>query len=151
MPEIIISDTSCLILLSKINALDILKKLYKNIFVTEDVLKEYGLEIPDWIRIKSPSDKVKQQILETQLGKGESSSIALAVELKECVLILDDQKARKIAEILGLKITGTLAILIKAKQKGHIISFKSVLNKIKSSGFHISKSLELYALKEAGE
>ena len=151
MPEIIISDTSCLILLSKINEFDILKKLYSDIFITDDVLKEYGLEIPDWIKIKSPSDKVKQQILETQLGKGESSSIALAIELKKCVLILDDQKARKIAELLQLRITGTLAILIKAKHQGHIKSFKNVLDKIKSSGFHISKSLELYALKEAGE
>jgi predicted nucleic acid-binding protein len=40
MPEIIISDTSCLITLSKINKLDILQKLYTTVFITEDVLNE---------------------------------------------------------------------------------------------------------------
>lgn len=151
MPEIIISDTSCIITLSKINELEILQKLYTTVFITNDVLEEYSLPIPQWIKIKSPSDKTRQQILEIQLDRGEASSIALGIELKNSTLILDDIKARKIAEILGLQITGTIGVLIKAKQEGHIKFLKPILNKIKDAGFHISKNLELQALKETGE
>ncbi|MBS1493438.1 MAG: DUF3368 domain-containing protein [Bacteroidetes bacterium] len=151
MPEIIISDTSCLILLSKINELEILKKLYNTIYITEDVLKEYGLKIPPWFNVQSPIDKTRQQILEIQLGKGEASSLALAIELKDSVLILDDYKARKIAKSLDLKFSGTLGILIKAKKNGHIKSLKSILEKLKSNNYFISEELESYALKESEE
>jgi predicted nucleic acid-binding protein len=151
MPEIIISDTSCLIVLSKINELEILKKLYSEVIVTEEVVNEFVIPLPDWFLIKSPKDKTKQQILEIQIDKGEASSIALALEYKECTLILDDSKARKVAETLGLKITGTIGILIKAKQQKFFPLLKPILDKIKNSGFHLSKNLETSALKEAGE
>jgi len=151
MPEIIISDTSCLIILSKINELEILRKLYDVIYITEDVLKEFGKEIPKWINIKSPEDKTRQQILEIQLGKGEASSIALGIENKNSTLILDDFKARKIAETLGLNITGTLGVLIKGKQKGYINSIKTLLPKIREANFHVSDELESYVLKESNE
>jgi len=86
-----------------------------------------------------------------QIDKGESSAIALALEIPESTLILDDYKARKIAEKLGLNITGTIGVIIKAKLKGIIPSIKPVLMKIKQTNFRISIELELSALKEAGE
>jgi len=53
--------------------------------------------------------------LELQLDKGEASAIALALEIQDSTLILDDFKARKVAEKLGLKITGTLGLMILPK------------------------------------
>lgn len=81
MDKIIISDTSCLIALSKIEKLDLLKDLYQEIIITNDVYQEFGGYLPDWIIITEVKDKQKQRDLEERLDKGESSSIALALEI----------------------------------------------------------------------
>lgn len=142
MPKVVIADTSCLIVLSNIEQLKILRQLYGNIVTTPDVEREYGETLPDWVEINYPKDKTRQVLLELQLDKGESSAIALALEIPDSILIIDDYKARKIAEQLQLKITGTLGILIKAKQRGFLKSIMPIVKKLKSSGFRISDDLE---------
>ena len=69
-------------------------------------------------------------------------AIALALEFKGSILIIDGYKARKFAEQLGLTITGTLGVIIRAKQKGIIDSVLSIVERLKSSGFGISVELE---------
>jgi predicted nucleic acid-binding protein len=64
MDKIIISDTSCLIALSKIDKLDLLKGLYREIIITTEVFYEFGGALPDWILISEVKDKQKQQELE---------------------------------------------------------------------------------------
>lgn len=151
MPKIIISDTSCLIILSKIGELDLLRKLYGNIVTTTDIASEFGEDLPDWIEIKNVKDLHKQRLLEMQIDKGESSAIALALETEDSTVVLDDYKARKIANQLGINYTGTIGIIIKAKQSGIIFSIKPVLEKIKQTNFRISAELEITALIEANE
>jgi predicted nucleic acid-binding protein len=151
MHKTIISDTSCFIILSKIGELDLLHKLYGQIITTSDIAEEFGETLPNWVVIEKVSDKYRQRILEMQIDKGESSAIALALEVPNCTLILDDFKARKIAQNLGLSFTGTIGIIIKAKLNGTIPSIKPYLEKIKETNFRISAEIELQALKEAGE
>lgn len=151
MHKTIISDTSCFIILSKIEELDLLKLVYKQIVTTSDIVEEYGESLPEWVIIENASDKSRQQILELQIDKGESSAIALALEMPKCTLILDDFKARKIALQLGISYTGTIGVIIKAKLKGIIPSIKPYLEKIKKTNFRISAEIELQALKEAKE
>ncbi len=151
MPKTIISDTSCFIILSKIEALDLLQKIYGQIITTSDIAEEFGEILPKWVIIKDASDSYKQKILELQLDKGESSAIALAIEMPESILILDDFKARKIAQQLGLTITGTIGVIVKAKLIGKIPSIKPYLDKIKITNFRISSEIEEQALKEANE
>ena len=79
MHKTIVSDTSCLIILSKINELDLLKKLYGQIITTTDFANEFGEILPEWVEIKSGLDLQRQRILELQIDKGESSAIALAL------------------------------------------------------------------------
>lgn len=86
-----------------------------------------------------------------QIDKGESSAIALALETPDCTVILDDYKARKIADQLGLNITGTIGVIVKAKLKGVIPSIKPILTKIRTTDFRLTMELELLAMKEAGE
>ena len=86
-----------------------------------------------------------------QIDKGESSAIALALETPDSTIILDDYKARKIANQLGLIFTGTIGVIIKAKLNGIIHSIKPLLEKIKQTDFRISAEIELQALKEALE
>jgi predicted nucleic acid-binding protein len=151
MPKVIISDTSCLIILSKIGELDLLRQLYKTVIITHDIFLEYSEDLPEWIVIEQAKDKYKQQLLEMQIGKGEASAIALALEIGDNIVILDDWKARRVAERLGLSVTGTLGVIIKAKSSGIIPSIKPYLKKIKETNFRISEELELNALKEANE
>jgi len=151
MPKTIISDTSCFIILSKIGELDLLQKVYGQIATTTEIANEFGETLPDWVLILSPKDKIRQQLLELQIDKGESSAIALALEISESTLILDDFKARKIAEQLGLTFTGTLGVIIKAKKLGKINSIKPLLKKMKLTNFRISEELEIQALIQAEE
>lgn len=101
--------------------------------------------------IKSTDDIQRKKILEIQIDKGEASAIALALEIKNSALILDDYKARKIAEQLGIEITGTIGVIVKAKLRNIIPSVKSILEKIRNTDFRISYEIEEQALKEAGE
>lgn len=151
MPNTIISDTSCLIILSKVDEIKILRKLYQHIITTPEISQEYGKELPSWISIVSASDKQKQLLLETQIDKGEASAIALALEIKNSTLIIDDYKARKIAERLGITYTGTIGVIIKAKLRGIIPSVKPILNKIYQTDFRLSEDIIINALREAGE
>lgn len=151
MPKLIISDTSCLIILSKIGELDLLRRLYKTVTITRDILLEYGEIVPDWIEVQQVKDSYSQQLLEMQINKGEASAIALALSSGKHILILDDWKARKVAERLGLTVTGTLGVIIKAKNAGIVSSIKPYLFKIKGTNFRISEELEQIALKEANE
>lgn len=151
MPKTIISDTSCLIILTNIDELHLLRDVYGQVTTTKEVADEFGQPLPEWVRIQSPTDKHKQHILELQVDRGEASAIALALETNESVLILDDYRARRIAANLGLDFIGTIGIIVRAKTRGFVKSIKPYLEKIKQTNFRISDEIEKRALEEAGE
>ena len=151
MHNAIISDTSCLIVLTNINELDLLHRLYDRVITTSEVAAEYGALLPDWFQILNATDRDYQKNLERELDRGEASAITLALELRDTTIILDDYKARKVATRLGLDITGTLGVIIKAKKNGVIPSIKPVLVKLKATNFRLHEELEQFAIKEAGE
>lgn len=151
MPKTIVSDTSCFIILSNIGELELLHKLYGQVITTTDIAHEFGEELPSWVEIKDVRDKQKQQLLELQIDKGESSAIALALEMPDCTIILDDNKARKIANSLGINVTGTIGVIVKAKLTGKIPSIKPYIEKIKNTNFRLSSEIELQAHIEAQE
>jgi predicted nucleic acid-binding protein len=70
---------------------------------------------------------------------------------KADLVIIDDNAAKKTAKYLGLTVTGTLGVLIKAKQSGIISSVKNAITKIQSNGFYINENIIKLALKQAGE
>jgi predicted nucleic acid-binding protein len=151
MQKTIIADSSCIILLDKIEELALLKKLFGEVIITSTIAEEFGSPLPDWILIKDAENKKYQSILELSVDKGEASAIALAVEQTDSLLILDDQKARKLAAELKLKYTGTLALLVEAKLKGHLTSLRPIINKIRKTNFHLTPELEKKIIKSAGE
>lgn len=128
-----------------------LNKVFGQILITQDVADEYGLAFPKWISIQNPINQKYQQLLEAKVDKGEASAIALAFELQNCLLIIDDLKGRNLADELGIDYTGTFGVLIEAKLSGIIKSVKPILNKIKQTDFHLSKELEERVLIKAGE
>ncbi|MCI4648816.1 hypothetical protein [Phaeodactylibacter sp.] len=125
MPKkIIISDTSSLIALTNIGELELLKKVYEEVVITPEIGEEYGLETPNWISIEEIEDVQKFKLLNLELDKGESSGITLALENEASLLIIDEKKGRGIAKKLGIKITGILGVMIRAKEIG-------VINRVK--------------------
>lgn len=151
MQKTILSDTSCLILLEKIGELDLLHQVFGEITITQIIADEYGLPLPNWIKIENPIDQKYQTLLEANLDKGEASAIALAVELADCLLIIDDLKGRKLADAIGIKITGTFGVILEAKLSGRISLVKPLLNKIKQTDFRLSDNLEKQILIKANE
>ncbi|MFC2087025.1 DUF3368 domain-containing protein [Bacteroidota bacterium] len=141
MDKIIISDTSCLIALSKVDKLDLLKDLYREIIITKEVQDEYGEKLPDWVMISEVKNKEKQAEIEKQLDKGEASSIALALEIPGSMLIIDEVKGRKIARSLNIDIIGTIGILLLADRKGLVKDVFGITLKIVNKGFRLSDKL----------
>ena|GEM_PF-133765 len=141
----IISDTSCLIALTDIGYLDVLKHLYKEIIITPEVATEYKKSLPDWMIIKEVKNKTKMnEIRESKpiLGIGESSSIALALEIKDSSLILDDEEARKYALKLGLTIIGTVSVVGNACDRGYIKSYEKACEDLRKVNFRFSKKIQ---------
>jgi len=127
--------------------LSILKELYGTIFITEEVYKEYGEEVEDWIKIIPVKDKKYLKFIHNFIDLGEASTIAMALEIDNSVIILDDLKARKIANKLSLNYTGTIGVLLKAREKKIIGSLKDMIEKLKTHNFRISKEIEEEMLK----
>ncbi|KAB8318728.1 DUF3368 domain-containing protein [Tolypothrix campylonemoides VB511288] len=83
------------------------------------------------------------------MDAGEAEAIALAMELGDVFMILDDRNARRIAQQLGLKVIGTVGMLLRAKQKGVIAEVKPLLTALAQVDFHIAKPLVENALRLA--
>lgn len=147
MPKVVIADTSTLILFKKIENFELLKSVYISIIVTPEVATEFGKSLPKWIKTQSVTNIKYQALLELQLDKGEASAITLATEIDGALLLLDDLKARKLAKKLGLKFTGTLGIIHKAKEMGVIEKIKPLIDKLLETDFRISQTVVSELLK----
>jgi len=141
MDKIIISDTSCLIALSNIGLLDILRDLYQEVIITKEVQAEFGENLPEWIIVSEVKNKDKQAEIEKIVDRGEASSIALALDTKNSTLIIDEVKGRKIAKSFNLDIIGTIGILLLADKKGLITDVLSTILKMVNRGFRLSDTL----------
>ena len=141
MPKIVISDTSTLILFHKIDEFSLLEKVYGELVTTPEIAEEFGEKLPDWIKIQQVTDKKYQRFLETQVDYGEASAIALASDLDDVMLLLDDLKARKLAERLNFRITGALGVIHKAKQMSIIPKIKPLIDKLLITNFRISNNI----------
>jgi predicted nucleic acid-binding protein len=143
MPDVI-SNTSCLIALSNISRLDLLEKRYGQIIVTPEVANEYGVPLPSWIMVKQVNDPIKIQFILNSLDLGEASVIALATEYSDPLVVLDDGKARKYAAGLGIKLTGTLGIILKCLDFGIIAKHELmvILSELQRNNFRLPQNLD---------
>jgi predicted nucleic acid-binding protein len=139
--KVIISDTSCLIALTNTGNLDILHHVCQTVLVTPEIAAEYGEDLPAWITVTPVRDNEKTRLIQKTLDPGESSAIALALETKEPLLILDDAQARSYALDIGLTITGTLGILIAAYRQGIIADLAPIISSLKTCDFRLPRDL----------
>ena len=152
MPErIVIADASCLIALLRIDQLEVLHSLYQEILITSIIWDEVGEVLPDWIAVEAVEDQQKVKLLELELDQGEASAIALALQMEDPLLIIDEKKGRAVAKRLGLRVTGTLGIIVKAKERGYLSAAKPVLDRLMDEGFRMSDLLFKHILHHLGE
>ena len=106
----------------------------------------------DWIEISAVANTFVQNKLLDILDKGESAAIALALERNANLILIDERKGRQVAHQFGLATTGTIGILIKAKQTGLLQAIKPEIFKLKNeANFWISQKLIDDILKLVGE
>ncbi len=153
---IVVSDTTPIISLIKINRLDILKRMFGEVHIPEAVFEEltsnvlFKEEIQtvvecEYIKKMSVDNAKSVDLLRrsTNLDVGESEAIVLADSLKNSILLIDEAKGRKIAKTMGLNIMGTIGILLVAYEDGLLDkgSIEECIEVIRNSKLRISESL----------
>jgi predicted nucleic acid-binding protein len=158
----VVCNSSPLIHLTRIGELEILREIFKEVLIPEAVYREVVIEGRDredvgkiktatWIHIAGIKNIELKKALNTSLDEGESEAIVLALQKKADIILLDDYDAREFARIYGLKITGTIGVLMKAKCMGRISSLSEILENLKETGFWINEDLRSQVLRDAGE
>jgi predicted nucleic acid-binding protein len=156
---VIISNTTPVIALSSVNRLDILKSLFKEVIITEEVKaeliakKRYGIEFPflDWVKIGIVKNREFLKALSLELGPGEASVIALGKELNADFVIIDEKDGHKRAKYFDLTPIRTLAILEAAKKKGIIETLKPIVLQMVDKGLWYKRELLIRFLKDNDE
>ncbi|MCP3959708.1 MAG: DUF3368 domain-containing protein [bacterium] len=149
MTEPAVTDSTCLIALEQIGYLDLLPALFDPIQAPPAVEREFGAA-PPWLTVVAPADVALAKALEMTIDEGEAEAIALAIE-REWRIILDDLQARAVAQQMGLKLIGTVGILVRAKRAGLLAEVKPVLQALDRIGFYLSEPLMKEVLRLADE
>lgn len=155
----VVVNTTPLIALAEIGKLHLLRDLYGEISIPNAVFEEIKSEpaytevcnASAWINVVSVDTSDKKNMLSSRLHAGEVEVIQYAGDSSADLVVLDDQLARKTARFLGLTITGTMGILIKAKEKGYIQAVKPIMEKLIQNGLFISPEVQAAVLKLAKE
>ena len=156
-----ISNTSPLVYLHRINALNWLPHLFDTICtppavvleLEEGIRRGYDLPHPNslpWLQIVPPQT-MPAEWFALDLGKGEIAAMSLSLENPDYVVILDDALARHVAQAAGLSVWGTLRVLLEMKNQGEIDFIDPYVTQLRTSGMWISDEVRLRILRLAGE
>jgi len=131
-PIDVVSNTSPLIFLSKIQSLHLLEKCFHLTVIPEEVRKEWGVSsLPDFIKVRPVSTGGKSFVMGAigRLHRGELEAVQLAVELGCKVILMDDLVARRLAEKKGLVPLGVLGVL-KIAYESKLLTLSEVKDKV---------------------
>jgi predicted nucleic acid-binding protein len=158
----VVTDSGPIIALAKVGHLDVLGKLFGTVLVPGAVFREVAwqdvgrpgaieLSTASWA-VRIPLETPPDALLAGDLGPGEAEAITLAVQRHARLLLLDDRRARRIAEVAyRLRVKGVAGILVAAKKHRLIGSVKSLLLEICDKGYYVADNIIDRALIEAGE
>lgn len=158
----IISNATPLIAFAKINQLSLLRQIVGNLTIPDAVAQEISdytqnktgfidLEQETWINIQTITAKEQLALLLPSLDRGEAEVITLALEEKAKLVLIDELTGRKVAESLNLNVSGSVGILIKAKQLGEIEAVKPFLDAMLKQGIYFSQRFIDAVLQLMGE
>ena len=163
MRSVVIADAGPLIALSRIDALELLRGLFGQVLVTEEVRDE-ALPAADypgkaliaeafaagWLACPGPFE-TSWQPTNPGLDAGERSAIAAAVQMPGCLLIIDDRAGRAEAKSHHIAIVGTAVVVGLAKLQGLIPAARPVLERLQPAGYFVHPRIIEAVLKDVGE
>lgn len=160
---VVIADAGPLIAMSKIDGLEILRGLFGEVWITEQIRDEVlpGSDFPGkgaivaaidqgWLRLAA-AVLSPPKLMNPGIDAGEASAIALALSLPGCLLVMDDRAGRAEAKASGLAVIGTAAAVGLAKERGLIESAGEVLRAMVGRGYYIHEDVIAVILREVGE
>ncbi len=158
---VVICNTSPLQYLYQSDGLELLVELFGQVQIPEAIAMELkegrrqNVYLPDpatlpWLNISSVQDRTLMPLV-TNMGDGEMEVLALGLETPDALLILDDKRARRHALALDLKFSGTLGIMLLAKERGDLEAVKPVMDQLETLGFRLTPETRQSVLELAGE
>ena len=158
----IVCDTSPLLLFARADRLGLLSALYQRVVVPGAVLQEVNVQADEparQIQVHVQQDVFQRKEAQGRsldavgenMGRGERAAIALARELDAELVVLDDEQGRTEARRHGLSITGSIGILIEAKERDVIASMRRELDRLVGEGLWIDEQLYDRVLREHEE
>jgi predicted nucleic acid-binding protein len=162
MPKKIVINTGpILALVAGLGSLDVLRKLYDEVYVPKEVATEIMVDGLDRFAAKEFKEadfliKIEKSLtisplLRNMLDTGEASVIQYALDNQLHLVCIGESAGRRIARLNELKLTGSIGIILKAKSEGYITDIKPIINRILKHGIFISSKVISFALKEADE
>jgi uncharacterized protein len=161
-PRLVVSNTTPISNLIKIHHISLLHQVFDRVLIPAQVAEELDRgkhvlgawrEAPgaNALDVERPLEGPFLHQLRLRLDEGEAAAIALAVERGASLLLMDEIDGRRAAQHHGLKIAGTLAILLEAKRQAFITEVRSLIDDLERVGFRMSNPLKEHVLSVAGE
>lgn len=159
MPDSLVVDASPLIFLGNGNRLELLRDFTEgSVIVPEVVLDEIlsgghhdraaeAVRRSSWLQAGTP-DSMPPEVLEWDLGAGESAVIAISLETEGARPVIDDLAGRRCARAFNLDVIGTLGLVIAAHRRGAIDDRRRVLLELRDAGMWLSDEVFEKALQE---
>ena len=158
---VVICNTSPIQYLYQADMMELLPALTGQVYVPEAVVAELEegrrrnvllptLEDLSWLIVRPVRDQTLLPLV-THLGDGEKEVLALGLETQDALLLLDDRDARRYAQTLELEISGTLGLLLRAKERGILDAVRPVLDRLQALQFRLNARTRQMVLKRAGE
>lgn len=161
LKEIVINTSPLIAMVAALGDLEILRALYKNVFVTYEISQEIlvggregfaveAFEKAAWLNKLSAPLEISPY-LKNSLDRGEASVIQLALNQNIQTVCIDETMGRRIAKLSGLAVTGSIGILLRAKKEGMDLSIYDAIHNMKNHGIWLGEKVARFALQQAGE
>ena len=150
---IVVSNASPLIAGLDMGLGAIFEALFGKVFIPPAVRQEVftNRPQPSWITEQSLTDSSASRLLQGRLGAGEREAIALTLEVQADLLLMDELAGRRTATSLGVRVMGTLGVLLRAKTQQLIPAVSPLLDQLVATGFYVDDELAEQVRRTAGE
>ena len=151
-----VADSSPLIILARLGCIDLLNKIFSNLYISTEVHHEVvvaGAGLPgasevenaEWIEVKKLQNQADLLAAQQKygLGLGELSTILLAKEIHATAALLDDYNARKLAKAEGLHVRGSVGLLETFYRRGHLSDLRGAFQQLLGHSYIDQRLLDL--------